>query len=79
MTVTLDFTPAQEQWLRREAQARGLTVDALLTQIVAQAVTQTNPGGSPGPARIPGRHAGQIQMADDFDEPLPDSFWTGAE
>ena len=29
-------------------------------------------------ARIPGLHAGLIEVADDFDAPLPDSFWTGS-
>jgi len=29
--------------------------------------------------RIPGLHRGDIWMSDDFDEPLPDSFWTGEE
>ncbi len=27
--------------------------------------------------RIPGLHAGAISMSEDFDKPLPDSFWTG--
>ena len=27
--------------------------------------------------RIPGLNKGTYFMADDFDEPLPDSFWTG--
>ena len=26
-------------------------------------------------ARTPGLHRGSIQMTDDFDAPLPDSFW----
>ena len=30
-----------------------------------------------GGARIAGLHAGMIEMADDFDAPLPDNFWTG--
>lgn len=29
--------------------------------------------------RVPGLHPGAIQTADDFDAPLPDSFWTGGE
>lgn len=29
--------------------------------------------------RIPGLHAGAIWTSDDFDEPLPDEFWTGTE
>lgn len=30
-------------------------------------------------ARVPGLHPGAIQTSDDFDAPLPDSFWTGGE
>jgi len=32
----------------------------------------------PGP-RVLGLHAGSWIMADDFDAPLPDSFWLGTE
>jgi antitoxin (DNA-binding transcriptional repressor) of toxin-antitoxin stability system len=32
---------------------------------------------SPGHTRIPGLHAGAYTIADDFDAPLPDEFWTG--
>ncbi len=28
--------------------------------------------------RIPGLHRGAIEIADDFDAPLPDEFWAGA-
>lgn len=28
--------------------------------------------------RVPGRLKGQIVIADDFDDPLPDEFWLGA-
>ncbi len=27
--------------------------------------------------RVPGLHRGLIRMSEDFDEPLPDSFWEG--
>ncbi|MDP3285415.1 MAG: hypothetical protein Q8M56_13375 [Desulfobacterales bacterium] len=27
--------------------------------------------------RVAGLHAGAIRMSEDFDEPLPDEFWTG--
>jgi hypothetical protein len=30
-------------------------------------------------SRTPGLHAGQYQISDDFDAPLPDSFWLGGE
>ncbi len=29
--------------------------------------------------RVAGLHAGAISMSEDFDEPLPDEFWTGNE
>ncbi len=35
------------------------------------------PVSSRAAARVPGLHAGSITMGPDFDEPLPDSFWTG--
>jgi hypothetical protein len=28
---------------------------------------------------MPGLHAGQYWIAEDFDAPLPDSFWLGEE
>lgn len=30
-------------------------------------------------ARTPGLHPGAFVMSDDFDDPLPDSFWLGEE
>jgi antitoxin (DNA-binding transcriptional repressor) of toxin-antitoxin stability system len=30
-----------------------------------------------GKTRIPGLHAGAWMIANDFDAPLPDDFWTG--
>jgi antitoxin (DNA-binding transcriptional repressor) of toxin-antitoxin stability system len=36
------------------------------------------PEPTPGP-RVLGLHAGSWTMADDFDAPLPDSFWLGKE
>lgn len=27
--------------------------------------------------RVAGLHSGAIRISDDFDEPLPDEFWTG--
>ena len=31
------------------------------------------------PDRVAGLHAGSAKIAEDFDAPLPDSFWTGDE
>ena len=32
---------------------------------------------SPAPSRTAGLHPGAIRIADDFDAPLPEEFWTG--
>jgi len=32
---------------------------------------------TPSTSRIAGLHAGAIWASDDFDEPLPEAFWTG--
>jgi antitoxin (DNA-binding transcriptional repressor) of toxin-antitoxin stability system len=39
----------------------------------------TPPANDAARPRIPGLHAGAIWTSDDFDEPLPDEFWTGIE
>jgi prevent-host-death family protein len=39
-------------------------------------LTSLKPTAKP---RIPVLHAGAIQMGEDFDEPLPESFWLGEE
>jgi antitoxin (DNA-binding transcriptional repressor) of toxin-antitoxin stability system len=33
----------------------------------------------PAGKRVAGLHAGAIRTEEDFDEPLPDGFWTGSE
>jgi antitoxin (DNA-binding transcriptional repressor) of toxin-antitoxin stability system len=35
------------------------------------------PLASPSTPRMAGLHAGVIWTSDDFDEPLPEEFWTG--
>jgi hypothetical protein len=79
MTVTLALTAEQEQRLARAAQGRGVDSALLLHQIVAGALAQLEPAGESLPGRVAGLHAGQYGMRDDFDTPLPDSFWTGGE
>ena len=34
---------------------------------------------SPTTPRVAGLHAGAIQTSEDFDEPMPEEFWTGAK
>jgi len=40
-------------------------------------VMYENEPTSDKPARILGLHQGLIEVREDFDEPLPDSFWLG--
>jgi antitoxin (DNA-binding transcriptional repressor) of toxin-antitoxin stability system len=41
---------------------------------VPRAMLVPLPSGRP---RVLGLHEGSMQIADDFDDPLPDDFWTG--
>lgn len=50
------------------------------TTAVGEQNAETEVGAwSPHSTRIPNLHAGLIYMSDDFDDPLPDSFWLGEE
>ncbi|HRJ43795.1 MAG TPA: hypothetical protein PL105_18050 [Caldilineaceae bacterium] len=40
-------------------------------------LARLTPVDTSDPPRVPGLFAGQIWMSDDFDDPLPDSFWLG--
>ena len=42
-----------------------------------QYMSQQQPKNQKVPQRIPGLDAGTTWVSDDFDEPLPDSFWFG--
>ena len=83
MTVTLELTPEQEERLRQRAEARDVQPGDLLKQIVDDSLTSepsdTRDGAVHKAAPVPGLFEGQIWMSDDFDEPLPDSFWLGEE
>ncbi len=83
MTVTLALTTEQEQRLQQAAQMRGLDTDRLLREVMDAALAQLKPEletGPPVPAvRTAGLHTGQYWISDDFDAPLPDSFWLGEE
>jgi hypothetical protein len=76
MTVTLSLNPEQERRLHDAAQTRGLDDDMLLNEIVQKALD----GYVARPAkRVLGLHAGNYSISEDFDDPLPDSFWLGEE
>ncbi len=80
MTVLLDLTTEQEETLRQAALQRGLDTERLLREVMDTALTQLGQTASAQPTRrIAGLHAGQTWVSDDFDAPLPDSFWLGEE
>ena len=76
-TKTIDLTLAQP------------SLNELLSQMATGAeiiLTENNeplvrmiPLKPTGKVRVAGLHAGAMEMRSDFDEPLPDSFWTGEE
>lgn len=79
MTVMLALTTEQEQRLTQAAQARGLDADRFLHEVFDAALAQLEPAPTPPATRTPDLHAGQTWVSEDFDAPLPDSFWLGEE
>ena len=80
MTVLLALTTEQEEKLRQAALQRGTDTERLLHEVVDSALAQLEQPASAQPTRrIAGLHAGQTWVSDDFDAPLPDSFWLGEE
>lgn len=59
-----------------------LRLAELLSEVRAGAEIVVTEGGAPiarlvpATARVAGLHAGTIWISDDFDEPLPEDFWT---
>ena len=75
MTVTVDLPPEVASSLAQKAAQEGQDIAGYLQQIAmreAQAAPQESPA-----SRTPGLHAGKYWIAEDFDAPLPDSFWLG--
>lgn len=68
---------AQKRYLtsqvrRHWSDIQGSAPNALVGQDAQEWVSQTRMAG-----RKPGLHPGAFVVHDDFDEPLPDSFWLG--
>ncbi len=74
-TVTIDVTEAQTQL------ASLLTLVAQGNRVVfsenLQPVAQLMPIRKRNNLRTPGLHRGAMRMHNDFNDPLPDSFWLG--
>jgi antitoxin (DNA-binding transcriptional repressor) of toxin-antitoxin stability system len=50
--------------------------DVILTD-ASKPLAKLIPLMTPPKTRIPGLHQGAMQTSDDFDDPLPEEFWTG--
>ena len=77
MSTTLTLKEAQDQFARLfELAGQGHEViigDSETGLARLTAIIEPHPQGP----RIPGIHEGEIWTSDDFDAPLPDSFWLG--
>ena len=80
MTLTLDLPSELEQYLLQEAKEQGVSIEAMTLRLLANSIpTRQKPAETlPGKQqRVFGQYQGRISMSEDFDEPLPDTFWLG--
>jgi len=75
ITKTIDIRDAQLPELLSLALAGN---EVILTED-NKPVARLIPVPSSNKIRVAGLNRGAAWMSDDFDEPLPDEFWTGAE
>ncbi len=77
MTITFDLPPEIASRLNQKAAQEGQDVIGYLRRLAfREAEAEENTMQKP---RVPGLHAGRYWIAEDFDAPLPESFWLGAE
>lgn len=77
MTITVNLPPEVAVSLTQKAAQAGQDITGYLRHLaVRDAEAQTTPQ-EPSALRTPGLHAGRYWIADDFDAPLPDSYWRG--
>ena len=79
MTIMIDLPPDVVDTLTRKAAQEGRDVAGYVRHLAVQdsshrEIVQSVPG-----SRVPGLHAGQYWIAEDFNAPLPDNFWFGEE
>jgi antitoxin (DNA-binding transcriptional repressor) of toxin-antitoxin stability system len=74
MATTIDIRELPDRFGELVAQA-GAGIEVIVTEGgIPRAVLLPLPLARP---RVAGLHAGAIDPAPDFDEPLPEEFWTG--
>ena len=72
MTITVNLPPDVVLSLTQKAAQEGQDIAGYLQQLATREAQPT-----PAALRTPGLHAGKYWIAEDFDAPLPDSFWLG--
>jgi hypothetical protein len=79
MTLNLDLPAELEQYLLQEANDRGVSIEAMTLQLLTSILSKQKPleASALRRQRVFGQYQGRISMSEDFDEPLPDSFWLG--
>lgn len=74
-TKTMETSFAWMHWNDLLAQVRRGTEIVLLQD--KRPVARVVPIETEQEPRVAGLHQGSLRMREDFDEPLPDEFWTG--
>ena len=75
LTKTVDVREAQANWQELLALVREGTEVVLMEG--STPLARLVPVALPTSSRVPGLHTGAIWTSADFDEPLPEEFWTG--
>jgi prevent-host-death family protein len=75
ITTTIDIYEAQKHLSEIVSSAK-MGEEIILTKDNVP-IARLTPLATDAMQRIPGLHAGSIWISPDFDDPLPDNFWTG--
>lgn len=79
MTITIDLPPGVADALTRKAAQEGRDVTGYVQELAMRDAGEIATEPDTLGARTPGLHAGLYWIAEDFDDPLPDNFWLGAD
>lgn len=81
--LTIEITPEEEGRLQQLAQKEGRLPTDIAHRILGEGLVREQPElpqhASTHRPRVLGLHLGAAEMCDDFNDPLPDSFWLGEE
>lgn len=80
--LTIDITPEEEARLQELARKEGREPSDVARRILGEGLDRERPeqpASDDLKPRVLGLHPGAMVMSDDFDDPLPDSFWLGEE